>query len=136
MIVVLDASAAVHVLLNGPRAAAVTPALADAEAVVAPDLVIAEVANALWKYVRAGQLDIDRALVALNDMSSLVTELVPVAPLSQETLAEAVRIDHPVYDVAYLVAARRKAATLATFDRRLAVLAEELGIRVVGAPGN
>ncbi|WOP17727.1 type II toxin-antitoxin system VapC family toxin [Raineyella sp. LH-20] len=135
MIVVLDASAAVHVVLNGPKAGLITPALSSADAVIAPDLLSAEVGNALWKYVRAGQLDLDRALTGLADALDLVTDLLPLSTLGAEALSESVRLDHPVYDLLYVVATRRAAATLLTVDRRLGDLARRVGVRVIGTSG-
>lgn len=129
MSVVLDASAAVQLVLNGPRAAALRIALERADTVVAPQLYIAEVANAFWKYARAGQLDSDMASAALRDAIELVDRFVAGEEIAAEALHEAVRSGHPVYDLLYLVTARRMAATLVTCDRRLGNLCEASGVR-------
>jgi predicted nucleic acid-binding protein len=130
--IVLDASAAIHLVLNGPRAATVRAAIESDGATVAPDLYVAEVANALWKYVRAGQLDPDIARDSLSDATELLTRTVPSAELVTESLHEATRLGHPVYDLLYLVAARRNAATLATCDQRLHDLCVGEGLTVAG----
>jgi predicted nucleic acid-binding protein len=114
-----------------PRAQA---AIDQADKVLAPALFAAEVANALWKYVRAGQLDTETVLsklrlaLAIPDKLERLTETRAAA-----ALAEAASADHPVYDMLYICLAERKGAALATADRRLAALAEERGIEVVPA---
>lgn len=130
MSVVLDASAAIQLVLNGPRAASVRAGVESAAIVLAPDLYSAEVANALWKYVRAGQLDAQAAADSLADAHELVTRFVPASELVAEALHESVRLGHPVYDLLYLVAARRHAATLVTCDKRLRDLCATQGVAV------
>ncbi|BAK45380.1 type II toxin-antitoxin system VapC family toxin [Eggerthella sp. YY7918] len=48
-----------------------------------------------------------------------------------ESFAEAVRQNHPVYDLFYATLARRNAATLVTADKRLIALCERMGINCV-----
>ncbi|MEZ5727422.1 MAG: type II toxin-antitoxin system VapC family toxin [Burkholderiaceae bacterium] len=60
---------------------------------------------------------------------ALVHRLVDDSALFPEALALAVDVGHPVYDAVYAVTARRHAATLATFDRRLHALCAQAGIR-------
>lgn len=132
MSVVLDASAAVQLVLNGPRAAAVRSVIEHEASILAPEIYVAEVANALWKYVRAGQLTIAVADALLGDAMELVTRLVSGEEIAVEALHEAARLDHPVYDLLYLICARRSAATLVTCDRRLKGLCETAGVDVAG----
>lgn len=132
MSVVLDASAAVQLVLNGPQAAAIRAAIEFEAVTIAPDLYTAEVANALWKYVGAGQLDTDTAVDSLDDAIQLITRFVPGEEMVVEALHEAARLGHPVYDLLYLVAARREAATLVTCDQRLRDLCTSAGIAVAG----
>ena len=57
---VLDASAAVRLILGDPAAAAVAEQIREAAVVLAPELMLTEVANTLWKLQRAGHLaDLD-----------------------------------------------------------------------------
>lgn len=126
---VLDASAAVAVVLGQRRGEPLLETLEAASSVVAPDIFASEVANTLWKYAKAGELTGPAALVALEDALSLVDDLIPMADAAGESLSEAVRAEHPVYDLCYVVVARRRAATLLTLDSKLARLAERLGVR-------
>ena len=127
---VLDASAALEDILGRPRAEAVLDQIEASDRVRAPDLYAAEVANGLWKHVKAGDIDIDQAQTALRAALDLVDVLVPAADLIEEALATATTHSHPVYDALYLVTARRSGATVCTLDRRLAALLEETRVSV------
>lgn len=56
MTVVLDASAAIAVVLGTRQAEQFIPQLERADLVMAPDIFIAEVCNVLWKYRRTDML--------------------------------------------------------------------------------
>jgi predicted nucleic acid-binding protein len=127
---VLDASAALEAVLRRPKAAAVLDRIEEATVVRAPELYAAEVANALWKHVTAGDLDVDGAQAALQATLDLVDLMVPSSELAEEALAAAVAFDHPVYDALYLATARRTGATVCTLDRRLAALLEATRVPV------
>ena len=126
----LDASAALRVVLDGPRHRAALDALAAADAVYAPDLFVAETANALWKYVIAKHIGEEGALDLHRDATALVDRLVAGTELFPEALALAMRARHTVYDALYLVTARRTGSMLMTFDAKLAALARTLDIDV------
>lgn len=102
-----------------------------ASLVLVPGLFRTEVANALWKYVRAEQLSVDNALRRLDEALALSDAEVPDAELLTEALASACRTGHPVYDQLYVILARRHAAHLLTRDRRLAELAGQLDVGLV-----
>jgi predicted nucleic acid-binding protein len=123
---VLDASAAVRLVLGLDDAPTIADLLAEADEVVAPHLFAAEVANALWKYVRAAHLQEAQALTCLEDALALATTTGDDAAIVPEALALAVRYGHPVYDALYTVLARRLACPVLTRDRRLAGLLAEL----------
>jgi predicted nucleic acid-binding protein len=53
---VLDASAVVRIIEGSTQADSFTEAVSSAELVLAPELILTEVANALWLLQRAGQL--------------------------------------------------------------------------------
>ena len=62
MRLVLDASAAVRLVMRAELAEQLLAPIAAAAVVIAPSLYASEVANALWKYVQAGTLGIEAAL--------------------------------------------------------------------------
>src|SRR5918999_943140 len=74
-LIVLDASAAVEVLLQTAAGAPITERLLDpAESLHAPHLLDVEVAQILRRFVRRGELMSDRARQALDDLASLPLE--------------------------------------------------------------
>lgn len=120
---VLDASAALSLITQDPAASDLARQVEQMALVLAPELMLTEVANALWKLQRAGSLDgIDPQLL-LADARDLVDQIEPDRNLQVEALALASYLNHPVYDCLYLALARREAATLLTTDQRLLALA-------------
>jgi len=126
--VVLDASAALEVVLRRPRAAVLIGFLDAAESVSAPDLFVAEVTNALWKHVRAGDLTHDEAREALKDTLQLPESFAPSWELASEALDLATKHGHPAYDAIYAALARRTTATVCTLDRRLGAMLDAMGV--------
>jgi len=123
---VLDASAAVRLIVGDPAAADLAALVREAPLVLAPELMLTEVANTLWKLQRAEQLGGLETQQLLLDAHDLVDRVEPDRHLHAEALALACHLDHPVYDCLYLALARREAATLLTADRRLRQLAERV----------
>ena len=131
MITILDASAAVAIAMNLPESTKFQPNIDTSDVVIAPDLFVAEVSNAIWKYVRAGIMDSDQGSCALERAVSLVDTFEPGQGLYREAFALSVDYLHPVYDALYLVLARRHNGVLATLDKCLAELASKLHIKLV-----
>lgn len=130
---VVDASVAVKWLLPEPDRPLARRLLTEGEPLCAPDLVLAEVGNALWKNVRRG-MPAGPLREGWDILPSCFRSLVPMAELAGEALALALRHDHPVYDCFYVALARRESAPLVTADSRLAErLAPAARIRLLGA---
>jgi len=125
---VLDASGAVHLVMNGEHAPRLAEQLEEAAIVTAPTLFCSEVTNALWKYVRAGQISLDLASQRVEECMGLAASLVPERSLVQEALVAAARYQRSVYDMMYAVLARRSGAAVITMDRSLALRLEEMEI--------
>jgi predicted nucleic acid-binding protein len=116
---VIDASAVVRIIEGSDQSAPFQEAVLNAELVLAPELMLTEVANALWRLQRAGQLVADGLQQRLSRAAELVDVIEPDRHLQVEALALACHLDHPVYDCLYLALARREAAQLLTADQRL-----------------
>lgn len=123
---VLDASAAVRLTLSDAAASGLAESIRTASLVLAPELMLTEVANTLWKLQRADQLAGLNPQQLLLDARELVDRVEPDRHLQAEALALACHLNHPVYDCLYLALARREAATLVSADRRLNALAERV----------
>lgn len=115
----LDASAAVKLVAEEPDSALVR-AMVGATVVVAPELVLAEVANALWRKARLGAITAEEARAAQTGVLGLFARLVPLRALQAQALDLALRRDHPAYDCFYVALAAREAVPLLTADRRVA----------------
>jgi predicted nucleic acid-binding protein len=123
-VVVLDASAAVELLLGSRAGRNVSRGLRGAT-VAAPAHLDAEVLAALGRLARAGSVAEERVAASLTELARAPVSRFPVAPL----LAEAwdLRPNLSLRDALYVALARRLDATLLTADARLA-RAPALGI--------
>jgi len=118
-VIVIDASAAVELVLNTAGGGQVRDRIADANvALHAPHLLGVEVAQVLRRYVAAGQLDDGVALDALHDFADLDIERHPVEPFLPRVWE--LRSNLTAYDAAYVALAEVLEAPLLTFDGRLA----------------
>ncbi len=86
---------------------------------VAPDLVVPEVTNALWKMRRSGLIGEEQANRALAEIPQAYTMLVPTSGLIRRAFSIAATLDHPAYDCFYLALSEELGAPLVTLDKRL-----------------
>ena len=105
----------------------------------APDLLLAECANTIWKKARRREIpDSQPYFAELANMSATVS-LHAGETLILRAAQLAVEMDHPVYDCVYLACAESTASALVTADQRLADRVAECapGIEAlyIGAPG-
>ena len=126
----LDASAAVAIAMSLSESTKFQPLIETSEMVIAPDLLVAEVSNAIWKYVKAGVIDVEQGECALERSTGIVDTFESSLFLYKEAYSLSVFHLHPVYDALYLVLARRNNAVLATLDKRMADLACRLQIKI------
>ncbi len=86
----------------------------------APDLLLAEIANTIWKKARRGEiLDGGPYMDAVVGLGEIV-ELHPMNGLASRAGQLAREIDHPVYDCLYLACAEATSSALVTADRKFA----------------
>jgi len=90
-----------------------------ADRVIAPALFYAEVGNVFRKYVLGGILNKEKGIELFRTAVSMVDEFEDIEVLSEEALHEAIRLKHDVYDMMYMVLARRNGAKLLTCDKKL-----------------
>lgn len=101
--------------------------------VLAPDLLLVEVANALWRKTAAKEISAREADDAFDLLRHGRIDLRPTGPLLPRAMEVARRLDHPVSDCVYLALAEREHAALVTADHRLLrrLSARKLGVSVV-----
>jgi predicted nucleic acid-binding protein len=129
--VVLDASAALEIALNRKNAGSFAKALNEANLRLAPDLLIAEAVNAIWKEYRFGGCELVICEEALDIVLNLVSAWVPCAELYREAFLLSRVAGRSAYDMFYVALAQRESATLLTLDKTLRKEAVRQGIRVV-----
>ena len=86
---------------------------------MAPDLMVAECANILWKKAQRKELSNDEALIAARLLQSAEIELVPSRALMESATRLAIELDHPAYDCLYLALAVENGCRFVTADERL-----------------
>ena len=119
MTLVVDASVAAKWVLpeaGSDRAAALR---LTGEPIIAPDLVFAEIGNAVWKRALQGEISTAMALEALTAATGLFSAFVPIPELAGRAAEIAIGLKHPIYDCFYLALAERENAPLISADKRL-----------------
>jgi predicted nucleic acid-binding protein len=118
-VIVLDASAALELLLQTPLGIRIADrTLAAEESMHAPHLLDIEVTQVLRRYTLAGELSADRAEQGLNDFTGL-----PLTRYAHSELLSRVwdlRDSLTAYDAIYVALAEALEAPLVTTDRKLA----------------
>jgi predicted nucleic acid-binding protein len=115
---VIDASVAIKWFAPEVLSREAERLLDGGDALFAPDLLLIECGNIIWKKVRLGELarpDGDAALAALG---SGPIELVATRSLADRALHLAYEIEHPVHDCLYLATAEAVEGVVVTADRR------------------
>jgi predicted nucleic acid-binding protein len=85
----------------------------------APDLLIVEVANVIWKKTLRGQVSALQGHLICASIADYFEVVHSAASLIERAIAIANLLRHPIYDCLYLACAERTGARLATVDRRL-----------------
>ena len=87
---------------------------------IAPDLLVAECANILWRKQRLGEISAREAGLAARLLERAELDLVPMRRLLDRATALAIALDHPAYDAVYLALAETTGRAFVTADLRLA----------------
>jgi predicted nucleic acid-binding protein len=120
--IVVDASVAVKWLV--PEADSTAAEHLAGQPLCAPDLLLAEIVNALWAMRRRGRLAAVEATSSFARLARVSIDLVPAATLADDALALSCRLDHPAYDCFYLALAIERGTHVVTADRRFVAAAD------------
>lgn len=121
--IVLDASAAIELLLNTSEGAAVAARLSSDTTIHAPQLLTVEVAQVLRRFTANDVISSRRAGQALDDLADLGIDYCDHDVLVRRIWQ--LKANLTAYDAAYIALAEALDAPVLTFDRRMAA-----------APGN
>lgn len=116
---VVDASVVAKWLISEPDTADAL-SLRGAEALIAPDLIVAECANILWKAAKRGELPGAQALLGAELLEHADLDLRPMGALVRAATGLAIDLDHPAYDCFYLALAVAEDCPFVTADVKLA----------------
>ena len=130
MIAVLDTSAAVGLIIDPDANTIESHILTEAKWVLTPTLYISEVSNVFWKYHNFQNLPQDKAEQGIELALKLPDSLADDRELFKEAFSMSCITKHSVYDMMYLVLARRNNAILLTKDRRLKTIAKKHDVRI------
>ena len=114
---VIDASIAVKWVVeeNGTSEAL---ALLHSARLIAPDLLVPECANVLWKKAQRDELSKEEAILASRLLQGAQIELLPTRSLLESTTRFAIELAHPAYDCVYLALAVENKCRYVTADER------------------
>ncbi len=126
MIAVIDANVALALLLDLAYSAKAREAVTKAEMMIAPDLIIHETANALWRISAAETAFGEQAAEVMRTIPALFEEIIPGGDLASDALQLAILGKHPAYDCFYIALAQAREAALITADRKLAAAANRI----------
>ena len=114
---VVDASIAVKWVVEEDSTAEAL-ALRQKAKLIAPELLVAECANILWKKVQRKELLKEEALLAARLLQGAEIELLPTRFLFEAATRMAIDINHPAYDCLYLALAVATDCEFVTADER------------------
>lgn len=134
---VVDASVAIKWVVEEPGTAEAL-ALRNFR-LTAPDLLVPECANILWKKVRRKELSEAEALLAARLLERAEVDLAPMRRLLEPATQLAVALNHAAYDCLYLALAQSTGCDFITADERLCVKVRDHGLPIrtlslIGSP--
>lgn len=114
---VIDTSVALKWVVE-ERGTSEALALLRRNALIAPELLVAECSNALWKKVERKELTKPEALFAARLLQSARVELLPMRSLIEAATRFAIELSHPAYDCIYIALAIENRCKVVTADAR------------------
>ena len=130
---VVDASVAIKWFVPEVHSIAAVRLLESDVSFSAPDLILPELGNALWKRVRRGEMTAGNASEIISALEKIGIEISPSTSLLPSALELAYALDRTVYDCLYLSLAIARDCPMVTADGKFhsAVNASRLASHIV-----
>lgn len=128
MRIVADASVVIAALLPEQQSDNARSALAAADEVYAPDLLLYEIVSALRARLARGDITLDEADAKRLEARAFPARYQAAHELDAQALALAALLEHSAYDCFYLALAIDQECELVTADRRFAAVARAAGL--------
>ena len=97
------------------------------EQLVAPDLLLPETANIVWKKQRRGEITYPHAQSIIDRFADFFTQILPSRPFLNLAFEISFDLDHPLYDCLYLACAQAMDGLLVTADKSFVDAAQTRG---------
>ena len=130
MIGIIDVSASVDILLEKGKFKLFHKVLHDVSSLTAPDMYIPELTNTLWKLNKLKTLTNEECMGFIQKGIKLVDKFIDCKDLWQEAFSAGLNNKHSVYDMFYMITARRSGGVLITTDSVLAAICKKNHVEV------
>ena len=130
MTTVIDVSGVMEILLQKEKAEKFDNVLGKSTFVIAPDLYISELTNTLWKYCNKKIYSENECMEFIQDGMDYIDRFINCKDIWQEAFSEGINHKHSIYDMFYMVTARRNGGTLITGDSALAAICKKCRVEV------
>jgi predicted nucleic acid-binding protein len=130
MTVVLDVSGAVEILFKKEKADKFKKLMIEATWRVTPDLYIHELTNTLWKYFSKKIYTKAESIQYIQDGIDFISNFIDSKDIWLEAFAAGIDNKHSIYDMFYMITARRNNGILITNDSDLAAVCRKNRVQV------
>ena len=127
---ILDVSAAVDVLMEKGKVKLFSKVLHEVSSLSVPDLYVPELTKTLWKFHKANILTDEECISLIQKGIKLVDKFIDCKDIWQEAFSAGLITKHSVYDMFYMVTARRSGGVLITNDSVLAAVCKKNNVEV------
>ncbi len=136
MIVVVDPSVALKWFVEEPLRPQARMLLADKHELIAPDILIAGVAELAWRKVTRGEISAEQAEPIVRNIAlpAFISAFVDSARLRSRAFAIALQCGRPVHECFYAACAEAAAAPLVSTDETFLQALKTAAIDVRGLP--
>ncbi len=126
--IILDASVAAKCFFTEDGSDAARRLVGSGIALIAPDLIFAEIASVAAKRVRRGDVSRDLAQMAVDSLGDLIDVVAPTRALSARAFQLAADYGVSAYDGVYLALAEQRGTRVVTADAKLIERAARHGL--------